>query len=497
MNQLCGLKGIKREFSNARTPQQNGVAERKNRTLIEAARTMLADSLLPITFWAEAVNTSCYVHNRVLVTKPHNKTPYELLIGRTHIISFMRPFGCPVTILNTLDHIGKFDGKADKGILVGYSINSKAFRVYNSKTKKVEENLHVNFLENKPNVAGIGPKWLFDIDSLTNSMNYQPINAGNRTNGYAGLETNSDAGQARKEKVPDQEYVLLPLLHTSSYVPSSSLDQQVKFGDDAKNINSTNSINTASPTVNTAGVTKRNLQSIFDELVISTPISVNVASSSLGDLNALENTRIFDDAYDDRDEEAMQEELLQFKLLNVWTLVDLPYGKKAIEEEVYVNQPPGFVDPDFLDRVYKVKKALYGLHQAPRAWYETLSTYLMENGFRRGTIDKTLFIKKIKNDILLVQVSMIGSLMYLTSSRPDIMFVVSACLRFQVQPKASHLHAVKRIFRYLKGQSTLGLWYPKDSPLDLIAYSDSDYAGASLDRKSTTRGCQFLGCRLI
>ncbi|GJT28170.1 putative ribonuclease H-like domain-containing protein [Tanacetum coccineum] len=128
MNQFCGMKGIKREFSVARTPQQNGVAERKNRTLIEAARTMLADSLLPTTFWAEAVSTACYVQNRVLVTKPHNKTPYELLHGRPPSISFMRPFGCPVTILNTLDPLGKFDGKADEGFFVGYSINSKAFR---------------------------------------------------------------------------------------------------------------------------------------------------------------------------------------------------------------------------------------------------------------------------------------------------------------------------------------------------------------------------------
>ncbi|GJU62290.1 putative ribonuclease H-like domain-containing protein [Tanacetum coccineum] len=188
MNQFCGIKGIKREFSNARTPQQNGVAERKNRTLIEAARTM------------------------VLVTKLHNKTPYELLIGRTPIISFMRPFGCPVTILNTLDHLGKFDGKADEGFLVG-----------------------------------------------------------NRTNGNAGLETNSDAGQAGKEKVPDQEYIL-PLLHTSSNVPSSSEEAESSPKDDAgkknevkdptkegdmnglgkaTNTNSTNRLNTVSSPVNT------------------------------------------------------------------------------------------------------------------------------------------------------------------------------------------------------------------------------------------------------
>ncbi|GJX98983.1 retrovirus-related pol polyprotein from transposon TNT 1-94 [Tanacetum coccineum] len=119
MNELCGLKRIKREFSVARTPQQNGVAERKNMILIEAARTMLADSLLPTVFWVEAVNTACYVLNRVLVTKPHNKTPYELIIGRPPSISFMRPFRCPVTILNTLDPLGKFDGKAEEGFLVG------------------------------------------------------------------------------------------------------------------------------------------------------------------------------------------------------------------------------------------------------------------------------------------------------------------------------------------------------------------------------------------
>nr|GEV88084.1 retrovirus-related Pol polyprotein from transposon TNT 1-94 [Tanacetum cinerariifolium] len=139
------MKEIKKEFSVPRTPQQNGIAERKNRTLIEAARTLLADSLLPIPFWAEAVNTACYVQNRVLVTKPHNKTPYELLHGRTPSIGFMRPFGCLVTILNNQDSLGKFDGNVDEGVLVGYSISSKAFRVFNSRTRIVKETLHVNF----------------------------------------------------------------------------------------------------------------------------------------------------------------------------------------------------------------------------------------------------------------------------------------------------------------------------------------------------------------
>nr|GFB21067.1 retrovirus-related Pol polyprotein from transposon TNT 1-94 [Tanacetum cinerariifolium] len=148
---------------------------------------------------AEAGNTACYVQNRVLVTKPHNKTPYELLHGRTPSIGFMRPFGCPVTILNTLDSLGKFKGKVDEGFLVGYSINSKAFRVFNRRICIFQETLHVNFLENKPNVAGTGPTWLFDIDSLTRTMNYQPVTARNQTNPSASFQETFDADKAGEE----------------------------------------------------------------------------------------------------------------------------------------------------------------------------------------------------------------------------------------------------------------------------------------------------------
>nr|GEV92402.1 ribonuclease H-like domain-containing protein [Tanacetum cinerariifolium] len=415
MNQFCGIKGIKREFSNAMTPQQNRVAERNNRTLIEAGRTMLADSLLPIPFWDDAVNTGCYVQNRVLVTKPHNKTPYELLIGRTPIISFMRPFGCLVTILNTLDHLGKFDGKADEGFLVGYSINSKAFRVYNSRTRKI----------------------------------------------------NSDAGQAGKEKVPDQEYILLPLMNTCSDVPLShkevdsslkdnadknstgeptcveggktddlgSLDQQMKSTDDSENTNSINSFDTASLTVNSASNKDGTFQRIIGERDFSTPITVNVASSSFSPPAALddfskmpnlEDTGIFDDAYNDRDKGAeadyndfeavisvnpipstrihndhskeqiigqghKQEEgidydevfahvarikairlFLAYASFMDFTVYQMDVKSAflycTIEDEVYVSQPPGFMDPEFPYRVYKVEKDLYGLHHTPRAF---------------------------------------------------------------------------------------------------------------------------------
>ncbi|GKA89567.1 putative ribonuclease H-like domain-containing protein [Tanacetum coccineum] len=568
MNQFCGIKGIKREFSNARTPQQNGVAERKNRTLIEAARTMLADSLLPIPFWAEAVNTAC----------------------------FMRPFGCPVTILNTLDHLVKFDGKADEGFLVGYSINTKAFRVFNSRTRKVEENLHVNFLENKPNVVGSGPKWLFDIDTLINSINYQPVSVGNRTNGNAGLETNSDTGQAGKENVSDQEYILLPLLHTSSNVPSNSKKDESSPKVDARKKNEVKDLakegdmNGPGEVTNTDSTNRLN--------IVSSPVNMI--------LSDLQDTGIFGGAYDDEyvgveDDLSNLETNMSISPIPTTiihkdhpkaqiirevdsamepkkTLVDLPHGKKAIgtkwvfrnkrdqrgivvrnkarlvaqgyrqeegvdydevfapiarieairlflafasfmgftvyqidvkstflygtiEEEVYVNQPPGFVDPEFPNRVYKVEKALYGLHQAPRAWYETLSTYLLENRFRRGTIDKTLFIKKIKNDILLVQVYVDDIIFGSTNESLSTEFEQLMYKRFQMSSIGEltfflGLQVEQRKYGIFLSQPTLGLWYPKDSPMDLIAYSDSYYAGASIDRKSTIGGCHFLGCRM-
>ncbi|GKB99353.1 putative ribonuclease H-like domain-containing protein [Tanacetum coccineum] len=238
-------------------------------------------------------------------------------------------------------------------------------------------------------------------------------------------------------------------------------------------------------------------------------------------LSQHEPTKISQALYNESWVEAMQEELILFKIQKVWTLVDLPSGKKAfgtkieairlflafasfanfpmyqmdvkrvflygtIEEEVYVCQPPSFVDLEFLEKVYKVEKALYGLHQAPSAWYETLSTYLLDNGFHRGQIDKTLFIKRLKGDILLVQVYVDDIIFGSTKKSLCDEFEQIMHNRFQVQPKVFHLNAVKRIFRYLKGQPKLGLWYPKDSPLILEAFSDSDYAGANLDRKSTT-----------
>nr|GEY93704.1 putative ribonuclease H-like domain-containing protein [Tanacetum cinerariifolium] len=552
-------------------------------------------------------------------------------------------------------------------ILSRFPRPSKAFIVFNSRTRIVQETLHVNFMENKPNVAGSGPAWLFDIDSLTRTINYHPVIAENKTNSHAGFQDTKKAGEEGTHT-----YVLFRVLsdgYTSSQnnnkdalvdgkehdddiqkfvspdIHSSSNDAQTrKQGDKTENKdkgkspvvtitgfkdlnaefkecnnNSSNGVNAASYSVSTtwynfinstndfsaAGPSNADMPNLEDlthsndaddvgaeadinnlESIISvSPIPTtrihkdHLTSQIIGDLSSNTQTRSM--------ARSVRDQVYQMDVKSAFL-----YG--TIEEEVYVYQPTGFKDPENPDKVYKVVKALYGLHQAPRAWYETLATYLLENRFQKGTINQTLFIKKQQKEILLVQIyvdditfgatnkalcksfeklmkdkfqtssigeltfflglqvkqkkngnfisqdkyvaeilkkfglsegksastpidaekpllkdsdgedvdahtyrSMIGSLMYLTSLRPDIMFTVCACARFQVTPKVSHLNAVKRIFRYLKGKPYLGLWYPNDSPFDLVAYSDSDYTGASLDRKSTTGGCQLLGCRLI
>ncbi|GJQ90636.1 putative ribonuclease H-like domain-containing protein [Tanacetum coccineum] len=923
MDDFCREKGIKREYSVARTPQQNGVAERRNRTLIEAARTMLADSKLPTTFWAEAVSTACYVQNRVLVVKPHNKTPYELFRGFKPALSFMRPFGCHVTILNTLDSLGKFDGKSDEGFFVGYSLSSKAFRVYNTRTRRVEENLHIGFLENKPMIEGNGPKWLFDIDSLTQSMNYVPVAAGTITNESAGTQGELNVGTSTQKEEISQDCIVMPIWKDASYFDSPSKDvgngepksaaddqKQVEDGPDNENDEKDKSeddsspkevnaagqhVNTASPEVNT-GSFKLNivdpsvstassndqdspkdmfkmgashtleathveffsdedepevdLGNITNSYTVPTTPNTRIhkdhpIENVIGDvktsvqtrrmtkptseqgflsavyeqkthdtlntclyacfLSQIEPTSIAKALSDSSWVEAMQEELLQFKLQQVWILVDLPIGKRVIgtkwvfrnkkdergivirnkarlvaqghrqeegcsvgtisneskgtqgelnagtftqKEEIsqdcivmpiwkdasYFDSPSKDVgngepnsaaddqkqvedgphneseekdksedDMQFLKvnvnaagtqlpkdmfklgashtleathveffsdedepevdlgnitnsytvpttpntRIHKdhpivlerevliqscwklvdlpngkrairtkwvfrnkkdergivirnkarlvaqdhrqeegahsyyelLRKRLYDYfnHQDlkiltiqtkfkrwsrhfmgcinPRAWktgnpsHPPTQTYciekLMKDKFQMSSIGELTFflglqvtqkedgifisqdkyvdeiLKKfnytdVKSASTLVDLekplvkdgdandiyvhlyrSMIGSLMYLIASRPDIMFVVCACARFQVTPKISHLLAVKRIFRYLKGKPTLSIWYSRDSPFELVTYTDSDYAGATQDRKSITIGCQFLGNRLI
>ncbi|GJW73561.1 putative ribonuclease H-like domain-containing protein [Tanacetum coccineum] len=247
----------------------------------------------------EAVNTACYVQNRVLVVKPHNKTPYELFHGRTPTLSFMRPFGCHVTILNTIDHLGKFDGKADEGFFVGYSLNSKAFRVFNSRTRIVEENLHIRFSESTPNAVGSGPDWLFDINTLTRTMNYEPIVAGTQSNGFAGTKASDNVD-------PKSSY-------DDGFKPSSDdgkkvdedprKDSECKDQEKEDNVNNTNNVNTVSSTVNAAGINEVNAVGINEVNAVGGKISIELPFDP--NMPALEDYNIFDFSRDNEDDGAV------------------------------------------------------------------------------------------------------------------------------------------------------------------------------------------------
>nr|GEU45601.1 hypothetical protein [Tanacetum cinerariifolium] len=388
---------------------------------------------------------------------------------------------------------------------------------------------------------GSGPTWLFDIDSLTRTMNYQPVTTRNQTSPSAGFQDKFDAEKAGEEI--DQQYVPFPVWSFCSTNPQNN-DGDAAFDGkehdfDAKKPESEVSVS----------LRYRDLSAEFEDYSDNSINEVNVAGSIVSTVgqNSLNSTNTFSAVGPSN--AAASPTYGKSSFIDASQLPD-DLDMPELEEITYSDNEDdvGFEDPDHLDKVYKVVKALYGLHQAPRAWYETLANYLLENGFQRGKIDQTLFIKRqkglqvkqkkdgifISQDKYVAEIlrkfrltegksasapidtekpllkdldgedvdvhtyrSMISSLMYLTSSRPDIMFAVCACACFQVTPKASHLHAVKRIFSYLKRKPHLGLWYPKDSSFDLVAYSDSDYAGGSLDRKSTTGGCPRMQIDLL
>nr|KAJ0190081.1 hypothetical protein LSAT_V11C800430260 [Lactuca sativa] len=657
LEEFCDHKGIGQNFSAPRTPQQNGVAERRNRTLIEAGRTLMIHAGLPMSFWAEAVNTTCFTRNRSLIHRIHKKTPYEMLKDRKPDVSFFHVFGCLCYILNQRDPRSKFEPKADKGIFVGYSSISKAFRVFHVNRQCVEESIHVKFDEES-----------YTDEKVTHSPSiFQEL-----------LSCPFDESPCAEEKSDSSDPIIPVPCPLSQDTTATSADNSLDADEtlEAEDSPETDNVSVSISPKSTSVIEHRD--HLVNRIIGNVHDGVRTRSSILNNFCMYVNfvSMILPDkvhtALQDADWiKAMQEELNQFKRHNVWTLVLRPSGKSitgthwvyrnkvdkdgiisrnkarlvaqgftqiesidygetfapvarieairlflayasymnfivyqmdvkttflngVLEEEVFLNQPPGFVDKDHPDYVYRLDKAVYGLKQAPRAWYETLTSYLLENRYRRGAIDNTLFIKNKGSDMVLVQIyvddiifgspnetlskefaeimsqrfemsmmgkmtfflglevqqqktgisicqskyisdllvkyslsdckpastpvsktdmlhadptgtnvnhslyrGMIGSLLYLTASRPDIMFGTILCARFQANPKESHLMAVKRIFRYLKGTQNLALWYPRDSAFELYGYTDSDYAGCNLDKKSTSSGCHFIGNRLI
>nr|GFA64010.1 ribonuclease H-like domain-containing protein [Tanacetum cinerariifolium] len=229
----------------------------------------------------------------------------------------MRPFECPVTILNTIDHLGKFNGKADEGFCVGYSFNSKAFRVFKSRTRIVEENLYIRFSESTPNVVGSGPDWLFDIDELTRTMNYEPIVAGTQSNGFVDPKSSHD--DESKPSSDDEKKV----------DEDPRKENECKDLEKEDNVNNTNNVNTISSTVNAAGTNEDNELPSDPNMPALEDVSIFNFSNDdeddgiMADMNNLDTTiqekpkKVIHALKDPSRIEAMQEELLQFKLQEV------------------------------------------------------------------------------------------------------------------------------------------------------------------------------------
>ncbi|KAJ9544189.1 hypothetical protein OSB04_023896 [Centaurea solstitialis] len=698
--------GITQTFSVARTPEQNGVVERRNRTLVEAARSMLGQSQLPQYLWAEAVNTACYTQNRSIIHRRFGKTPYHLLFGRIPNVDYFKVFGCPCFVLNETENRGKFGTKSDEMIFVGYSDCSVAYKVLNKKLRVVYESINVKFdplveissstsiitdhvsnnvvitdqsslasSSTDPSASTTELDLLFEYfyDGLYGSNQASPSATGLSTPSSSSAPTSSEVTPASPHATPElnisestnvsspmSETVLTPLIPDSDLLDTSSSDHPDPVSTQSVSVDVLPdhiSVNDQTPLPHIAKWTKDHLI----ELIIGDPTSsVQTRAATANECNfsvflsSIEPTRVSDALQDSDWVTVMREELNQFSSLKVWRLnkrdanniivrnkarlvakgyrqqegidydetfapvapleairiflayaackdftvfqmdvkTDFLYGH--LKEEVYVSQPEGFVDQEHPDYVYILDKALYGLKQAPRAWYDELSKHLLSKGFKKSSVDSTLYLMKEGEHIMVIQIyvddiifgstsrelckkfetvmteefkismmgeinfflglqvrqfsdgifinqskyifdllkkydmsgcisigtpmatgnslgpdhegkdvdlrnyrSMVGSLIYLTASRPDIMFATCVCARYQAKPKESHLAAVKRIFRYLKGTPYYGIWYPKGLGFELQAYTDADYGGCNMDRKSTSGHLQFLGNKLV
>ncbi|GJW44005.1 retrovirus-related pol polyprotein from transposon TNT 1-94 [Tanacetum coccineum] len=558
--EFCNTNGITHNFSAPRTPQSNGVVERKNRTLQEMSRTMLNEAII-------------------------EKTPYELLRGRKPTLDYFRVFGSKCFILNTKDYLTKFDPKSYEGVFLGYSQNSKAYIILNKHTKKIEESLNVTFDETpspskksplvdddldeeeaireteKKNLENVVEDETLEIDEIVNfkessnhplenvigNLNQRTLRsqAQNQSNFFCFISTIEPKNV--NEALRDESWIVAIQEELNQFVANDVWELVPQ---------------------------PRNMKIIGTKWVFRNKLDENgVVSQNKARLAAQGYNQQEGIDYDENYAPVARLESIRILLAYACALdfklfqmdVKSAFLNGFINEEVYVAQPPGFIDFEKPDHVYKLKKALYGLKQAPKAWYDRLKAFLIKHEYKMGIVDNTLYTKKKSSNLIIFEMSMmgelnfflrlqikqmedgiffnqskyikemlkkfgledskpmktpmssdtkltkdeecesvdstkyrgmIGSLLYLTASRPDIMFSVCLCARFQEAPKTSHLEVVKRIFRYIKGTTHLGLWYPKGTGIETVVYADSDHAGDYVDRKSTSGICTFMGCCL-
>nr|GEV18248.1 hypothetical protein [Tanacetum cinerariifolium] len=488
MNQFYEMKGIMRRYTVAKTPQQNRVAERGDKTIIEAARTMLADFKLPTTFWAEAVNTACYVKNRVTRIVEEN-LHIRFSESTPNVVGTQSNGFAGTKASDKADPNSSHDDGSKPSSDDGKKVDEDPSKESECNDQEKEDNVNST---NNVNIIG-------NVNTVSSIVNADGTNEVNAIGGKISIELPFDPNMHALEDVSifnfssddedDGAVVDMNNLDTTIQVSPTStiiihkdhpLDQVIRGRTQKGN----SCIERSKLDRGYAGRAFI-IQVIKNWTLVDLPNRKRAIGSKWFFRNKKDEkeivisnkARLVAQGYT-QEEEIDYDEVFapvarirairlflvdaSFKDFMVYQ-IDVKsafiYGK--IEEEVYVCQPPGFKDPDFPDRVYKVEIALYELHQAPRAWYETLSTYLLDNDFQKRKIDKTLFIKRHKDE-----------------------FYGRTYIHLGIASESEEgLH--------------ICLWYPNDSPFDLVAYTDSDYAEESLDRKSTTGGCQFLRYRLI
>nr|GEX54753.1 hypothetical protein [Tanacetum cinerariifolium] len=599
-------KGILYQMSIARTPEQNGVVERQNHTLVEAARTMLSAAKVPLFFRAEAIATTCFSQNRSLVIPRHEKTPYHIIIDQKASVKFFHIFGSLCYIVRDGENLDKMKEKGNACIFVGYFTQSRAYRVFNKRTRVIVETTHVNFDE-LPHMASDhvssdpGPRsetvtTSNELDLLFSLMFDELLNGSSQFVSKSSTVTTTDApNQRQKQHTTPLNIQTTPvstcqvLTQTPTVVSTENINQAEMIEENAQVENdefinifctpnkSLEIIGNHSQTVRT----RRQLESdgemcmfalTFDQLdvweLVDRPLCKTVINMKWLWKNkrdeeniVIQNkSRLVAKGYAKKEGVDSDESFAPVARLEAVRLCIAYVAHKSftvyqmdvkttflygpLKEEVYMNQPDGFVDPYHSNKVYRLKKALYGLKQAPRARYDELSNFLVSKGFSKCSIDTTLFITKHRGDILLIHQSprgifinqakyaqelllkhgmtsrdsigtsmatkhldadlsgtsidqtkyhsMVGALMYLIASRPDIMHATCYCARYQAKPTEKHLTAVQRIFRYLKDTIHMGLWYSKDTGFKLTTFLDLDHAGCLDSRKSTSGGIQFL-----
>ncbi|KAK0594086.1 hypothetical protein LWI29_016031, partial [Acer saccharum] len=509
---------------------------------------------------------------------------YELWKGKRPNVSYFHTFGSKCYILNDRDQLGKFDAKSDEGIFIGYALNSRAYRVFNLKTLSVMESSNVVFDDTRLKSNDHEEEVIFSDDSPLKKVVVSP---------NVGTSNVNNDGTQPIDRVP-----LLDSKEPAPWVRKLHDKEDIigEVNEEELSQFERNEVWTLVPRPKTTNVigTKWIFRNKSDEDGNIVRNKVRLVAQGYSQIEGID----FEETFAPVARLESIRLLLSISCVHKLKLhqmdVKSAFLNGFLQEEVFVEQPKGFVDAHHPNHVYRLKKALYGLKQAPRAWYERLTQFLVDNNYTRGSVDKTLFIKRDNDELFIAQIyvddivfgstnntkvqqfvdvmslefemslvgelsyflglqirqmhdgifitqakyaknlvkkfglekakhcdtpmsttlklskdasgksveqtlyrGMIGSLLYLTASRPDISFSVGVCARYQADPKESHLSCVKRIIRYVNGTSNYGIWYSFDTNASLVGFSDADWAGNCDDRKSTSGGCFFLGNNLV